>query len=260
MALALAARPAAAYQGFGASTPGGAGKPVYRVTNLNDSGPGSFRDAVSQGNRTVVFDVTGTINLLSAVSIKGGFLTIDGLSAPPPGVTLRNAGLRLSDSTVHDVIVRGIRVRSPGINDSSGDGISIKYGAYNVVIDHVSVHDCGDGSLDITKGAHDVTVSWSVFSGCAKNMLIKYEASRVSLHHNVFVDSQYRNPWVNNLDDGTPAPDTTVDMRNNLVWNWGNSGGGTGAECGANVNVVNNWYSSPGTTPDRQAKALMVNG
>ncbi|MGH7821911.1 MAG: hypothetical protein ACREQ9_19285 [Candidatus Binatia bacterium] len=259
LALLAPASTASGAQGFGASTPGGAGKPVYRVTNLNDSGAGSLRDAVSQGNRSVVFTVAGTIDLQSAVSVKGAFVTVDGFSAPAPGITLRNAGMRLSGTSVHDVVLRGFRIRNPGVNDSSGDGVSIKYGAYNVLVDHLSIDGCGDGSLDVTKSAHDVTVAWSVLSGCAKNVLIKYEATRVTLHHNVFVHSQWRNPWISNVNEGIVSPDTTVDMRNNLVWGWGDSGGGTGIECGAKANVVSNFFSSPKTSLDRQENALMVN-
>ena len=258
LASTFVARAAIAAQGFGADTPGGAGKPVYRVTTLADTGPGSLRDAVSQGNRTILFDRAGSIDLDSNVAVRGAFLTIDGLSAPSPGITLRNAGLYLSGSGVHDVIVRGIRVRDPGRN-GTGDGITIKEGAYRVLVDHVSLDGCGDGNIDVTKGAHDVTIAWSVLSGCAKNVLIKYEAQRVTLHHNVLVHSQWRNPWISNLNEGTIAPDTTADLRNNLIWGWGSDGGGTGVECGAKANVVNNYYSSPKTTRERQEKALMVN-
>src|SRR5262245_35263342 len=70
------------YEGFGASTQGGEGGAEVRVTNLNDNGPGSLRDAVSQGNRKVVFDVAGTIQLAGPVHVKGAFITIDGFRAP----------------------------------------------------------------------------------------------------------------------------------------------------------------------------------
>ncbi len=82
--------------------------------------------------------------------------------------------------------MRGIRVR-----DAPLDGIQIANSAYNVVIDHVSISGSGDGNLDITESSHDVTVSWSILAAPAsdKNMLIKYNASRISLHHNLFTQS-----------------------------------------------------------------------
>ncbi|MGH7803506.1 MAG: hypothetical protein ACREQJ_04105 [Candidatus Binatia bacterium] len=259
----LVAASSRAMEGFGADTPGGTGKPVYRVTHLGDSGPGSLRDAVSRGGRHVVFDVAGSIGLRSIVKIRGAFLTVDGFTAPSPGITLRDAGLRIFGSDgAHDVVIRGIRIRHPGVNDREGDGIDIKHGAYNVLIDHVSIGGCGDGNIDVTRKAHDVTIAWSVLSGCAKNVLVKYEASRVSLHHNVFVDSKYRNPNVAHTDEFVPnvAPDITADVRNNVVWNWGDSGGGTILQCGAKVNVVNNFYSSPRASRARQARAIVDSG
>ncbi len=248
------------YSGWGSSTPGGYGQPVYHVTNLADSGSGSFRDAVSQGNRYVVFDVAGTINLSSVVEIRGAFVTVNGLSAPSPGITIQQAGLRIAGSP-HDVIVSGIRIRSPGINSSEGDGITIKDGVYNVVIDHVSVNGASDGNIDITKSAHDVTVQWSVLSNCGANMLINYGAQHISLHHNIWVDSQWRNPGIQ-FDDAatTMAPDTTADFRNNIVWNWGDSGGGTVLQCGAKVNVVNNFYFSGATIASRKQNGIVNDG
>ena len=261
---AAGVRPAlAGAQGFGANTPGGSGRAVVRVTNLNDSGAGSLRDAVSGGDRTVIFDVAGEIRLRSIVSIKGSFLTVDGFTAPSPGITVRDAGLRIwGKEGAHDVIIRGIRIRNPGVNDREGDGIDVKFGAHDVLIDHVSLDGCGDGNIDVTRKAHDVTVAWSVLSGCAKNVLIKYEASRVSLHHNVFVNSKYRNPNVAHTDEFLPnvAPEITADVRNNLVWHWGDAGGGTILQCGAKANVVNNFYSSPRTSPERQEKAIVDSG
>src|SRR6476659_10998443 len=102
--LTAAGAPAArAEQGFGAGTPGGSGKPVVHVVNLADSGAGSLRDAVSAGNRYVVFDVAGDIPLVSDVFVRGAFVTVDGSTAPAPGITLRTHGLSISgDRGAHD--------------------------------------------------------------------------------------------------------------------------------------------------------------
>ena len=243
------------YEGFGASTPGGSGGDAVRVTNLNDAGPGSLRDAVSQGHRTVVFDVGGTIELASAVYVTGAFITIDGFTAPPPGITLRGGGLIVRGREgAHDLIIRGLRVR-----EASEDGIQIAYGAYNVVVDHVSVHGSRDGNLDITEGAHDVTVSWSILAAPAsgKNMLIKYNAARISVHHTLFVDAAMRNPQVATDDAGTIATNITADLRNNVVWNWG-LGFGTRVESAAWANAVNNLYGSPASSRDDERGALRV--
>jgi pectate lyase len=109
---------ARADQGFGAGTPGGSGKPVVHVTNLNDSGAGSLRAALSAGNRTVVFDVAGDIVLSSHLYVQGPFVTLDGTSAPARDHPAQH-GLHIrSDHGAYDVIVRSIRVR-----DAVQDGI-----------------------------------------------------------------------------------------------------------------------------------------
>ena len=248
------------YQGFGATTPGGQGQPVYHVTNLNDSGPGSLRDALLLGNRYVSFDVAGEILLGSKLPVRGAFITIDGFSAPSPGITLRNAGLNVSGiKGAHDLIVRGIRVR-----DSGEDGIQVVDGAYNVIIDHVSIDGSVDGNLDIGTGSHDVTVSWSIFSGTDTNMLIKFNPSRVTLHHNLYINSTQRNPQVRIDNIGTLATDTTVDMRNNLVWDWA-GGSGTMIWHGPWANIVENYYAANGGDADdaltvsNGARAFVIN-
>ena len=252
-----------AYQGFGAKTPGGSGKAIVRVANLNDSGPGSFRDAVSQGNRTIVFDVGGELVLTKTVVVRGAFITIDGFTAPPPGITLKNYGLSIGGNRgAHDVIVRGMRVRDAGIkgDKEQTDGINVIKTAYNVVIDHVSIQGSEDGNLDIGTDSRDVTVSWSILAeprSNQKNMLIKYNPARISLHHNIFVHAQQRNPQVTIDNAGTAATDTTLDMRNNLVWNWG-TGYGTMIWYGPRANVVNNFYSSPQSSAKNQKQALVV--
>jgi pectate lyase len=262
--LALLASPVAhgfedLYQGFGATTPGGTGGTVVHVTHLGDSGEGSLRDAVADSNRFVVFDVAGEIQLLTPILVKGSFITIDGFSAPSPGITLKGQGLYLHGTKgAHDVIVRGLRIR-----DAAKDGMQIKFGAYNVVVDHVSIARSGDGNVDVTRDAHDVTISWSIFAeplgldGQGKNVLVKYFPSRVSLHHNIAVESGERNPQVRIDDVGTPATDTTADLRNNLIWNWA-TGYGAKAWYGPRVNAVNNFFASPESRSKDQKKALIV--
>jgi hypothetical protein len=160
IALLLLAVPASAghapLEGFGTDTPGGDGKPVYRITTLTDQKtnppPGSLRHAISQGHRYVVFDVGGTITLQDNIDICQSFVTVDGFSAPPPrhhahwqrdrcpGIC-RGRPTNTSPVTGHDVIIQGIRVQDAGAAGSSTDCFRVAAGAYNVVLDHVS----GDG-------------------------------------------------------------------------------------------------------------------
>lgn len=233
------------YQGFGAATPGGSGKPVYRVTNLRDSGPGSLRDAVSRGQRLIVFDVGGEINLSSRIHVKGSYITIDGFTARPPGITLKGWGLYMwGNDGAHNIIIRGIRVRN-----SAGDGLHVSKGAHDIVIDRSSVALAGDGNIDITEGTYNVTVSRTILAEPAagnKNMLIMYDSPRrITLHHNLFIKAESRSPQIQTDGLGTPATDTTVDMRNNLIWDW--SGGyGSRIRYGPWVNIINNFYAANG--------------
>lgn len=257
---------ATVYQGFGGATPGGAGKTPYHVTNLNDSGPGSLRDAVSQGNRYVLFDVGGVITLRSEIYVMGPFVTIDGTTAQAPGITLQNYGLIIRGTKgAHDVIVSNLRTRN-----AYNDGFQIAYGAYNVVLDHVSAQFSGDGNLDITETSHDVTVQWSIFeepkeagdpgalaASQEKNSLIKYNIWNVSLHNNIFTEARQRNPQFR-VDDTTTSATTSTsgDMRNNIIWNW-RGGSATAILYGVNVNVANNFYGGPAGTDFNDALAII---
>jgi hypothetical protein len=252
--------------GFGGRTHGGAGRSVVHVTNLLDDGRGSLREALAGGDRTVVFDVAGEITLATTLYVRGAYVTIDGTSAPAPGITLRGHGLAIHGHAstafdcratcfgAHDVVVRGVRVRG-----AAGDGLRIAHGAHDVRIERVSIQGSADGNLDITD-SHDVTVAWSILAEPAldqKNMLIKYRARRVSLHHNLFVAAKQRNPLIRVDEAGTPAADTTVDMRNNVVWDWG-PGYGTLVSHGPRANVVANLYGSVSSPRRNRQQALVV--
>jgi hypothetical protein len=240
--LSACANPSSGYEGFGRNTTGGAGQPVYRVTNLNDSGSGSLRDALSKGNRCIVFDVGGTISLSSDLIVRGANVTIDGLTAPSPGITLKNRTLVMQGSSgAGNLVVRGIRHRG-----AADDAMRV-LNAANIVFDRVSVTGFGDGGIDITEKARDITIQWSILGqgNPSHNFitLIAYGANRVSLHHNLYINGADRLPKCDGATGATSVyPGTVCDVRNNVIWNFSQRatavrGYGTG-------NVVNNYYQT----------------
>ena len=121
-------------QGWGRYVTGGRGGSVYHVTNLNDSGTGSLRDAVSKPNRIVVFDVAGVIKINSALVFSGN-LYVAGQTAPGEGVTVY--GNRVSFSGANNIIVRYMRFRMGHGGDSGKDAAGLANGA-NMIFDHCS--------------------------------------------------------------------------------------------------------------------------
>jgi pectate lyase len=108
---------------------------------------------------------------------------------------------------------------------------------------HVSLDSCGDGNTDITNNSSEVTIDHSILSDCGKNSLIKYDDPHsISLHHNIYFGSQYRNPWMSAVASGMSPSATNVHFEGNIVWNWGNSGGGAGVECGAKMNIEHSLF------------------
>ncbi len=260
------------YQGFGSQTKGGEGYPVVRVTNLNASGPGSLRDAVSSGRRTVKFDVAGTIHLPedAPIALGGPYITIDGSSAPSPGITLQGAGFDIygryspryyppdgivtdyPGEAAHDVIIHHIRIRD---TIPHRDAVLVSMGAYNVVLDHLSISGAGDGSIDVSE-SHDVTISYCILArpfttvegtkyGSSKQMYLTYGSYNLSVHHNVLAEGGERNPKLR-YDGYGGAGSVGADIRNNLIWfgidTYQDYSSGTDIEDGARANVVNNFY------------------
>ncbi len=252
-ALLVCAAPASArpLQGFGADTVGGSGGESYVVSSLADSGPGTFRDAVSVSNREISFAVGGTIELSSTVRVTGHHLTIDGSTAPDPGITITAAhdgvtGALFDIRGANDMIVRHIRVIDAP-DAVAGDNLRIWDGAHNIVIDHCSFRRAGDGNLDICIDAHDITIQWSIIAETVKNSLIRTGLTNISLHHNLFILGDERNPQ---LDDAT-----SVDMVNNIICGWA-SNYGTRLRNGASANLVKNYYL-PGSRSD-EANAVVI--
>ncbi len=135
-------------EGFGAFVTGGRGGTVYHVTNLNDSGPGSLRDAISQSNRIIVFDVCGVINSNPATALAfSNNITLAGQTAPGDGITIY--GNYVSLSSRNNIILRNIRIR-PGVNTAEDKkGLNITTGT-NMIVDHVSVEWARYDNIGVT--------------------------------------------------------------------------------------------------------------
>lgn len=200
--------------GFGGAATGGSSGCVYHVTSRADAGPGSLREGAERVDPLwIVFDVSGDIELASAIAMRSN-KTVDGRGA---AVTIRNFGLILGGATTSNVIIENLTFIG-NMQGGNNDAIQIADGARTVWIDHCSLSSYGDGLIDITHGATDVTVSWSVFSAHDFVMLIGRSPDdvedvniRATLHHN----------WWNQT--GSYAPRLRfgkAHVLNNLIDRW----------------------------------------
>ena len=197
-------------EGFGQFASGGRGGETFHVTTLDDSGPGTFRDAVSKPNRTVVFDVGGVIRLKSNVTVSS-HLTLDGTAAPGDGVTLYERSVSFSGQ--NNVIVRYLRFRE-GIAGDRGKGSVDLSGGGDMIFDHCSIEwgrwDC----LRVTQGSHDIT-----FQNCIIGEGVDPQRfgslsdtiTNITYSHNLWINNQSRNPKAKG----------TIQYINNVVYNWG---------------------------------------
>jgi pectate lyase len=211
--------------------------------------------------------VGGEIKLSNDIWVKGSFITIDGTTAPSPGITLKDRALLIHGHVgAHDVIVRGIRSReSQGCDSctSTGAGIGIGNGAYNVVIDRVSVAKAQDQAIQVGRGAHDVTIQWSIFAE-SKNpykntnlpILLNTGTKRISFHHNLVIKGYERMPQARYSESGVQASDTQLDMRNNLIWDWGYAA--TQVWKGSRANIVGNYFYDPGASDNDKKRAIYL--
>ncbi len=235
-AIAVPAFPGA--EGFGANAKGAraaAGPAVYRVTNLNDSGAGSFRDAVSASGRVVVFEVGGIIRINSPLVVSSG-LTIAGQTAPGGGITVY--GDRVSFSGASNTICRYIRFRM-GVEGSSGaDAIGIANGT-DMIFDHVSASWGRDETFSISGDAaqritlQDCLIAQGLRIHSAGGLM--QTSGGVSVFRTLYADNYMRNPKVKGLND----------YINNVVYNWGSGGGYIPAGDSAGdsyANLINNVF------------------
>jgi pectate lyase len=237
-------------EGSGRFAAGGRGGAVYEVTNLNNSGAGSIVDALSQPNRTIVFRVSGTIELNGVMLYPQSNTTIAGQTAPGDGICIKGR-FHIRDN-VHDIIIRYIRIRvDAGAPNSDGDAIDIDNG-YNIIIDHVSASYSRDETISCQEDSDNVTVQWCIMSEALTNenhsygSLIRGEyGQEKTYHHNLYAHNYSRNPRPGNYTSGGSDPEGLhFDFRNNVVYNWLKTAPGYG-DSGSEVsryNFVGNVY------------------
>lgn len=243
-------------EGHGRNTLGGRGGEVYEVTNLKDSGPGSLRAAVTATvPRTVVFRVSGTIDLQSELKILHPYITIAGQTAPGDGIALKRYPLVIA---ADEVIIRYLRVRLGGESGGASDAVSSRY-FNNIVIDHVSASWSVDEAMSIYH-CENVTVQWSIIS---ESLYMSnhdkgvhgfggiWGSNNSSYHHNLLAHHTARNPRFSSGSGHT-------DFRNNVIYNWaGNSSHGGEQNQKSDdrfnftfINLVANYYKpGPATEP-----------
>lgn len=205
-------------EGYGRNATGGREGEMYHVTNLNDDGPGSFRDAVSQPNRIIVFDVSGIIKLSSSPIVLRSNQTILGQTAPGDGIVLY--GGRMSASGATNTIVRYLRVRMGANFPSQADAGGIANGS-NVIFDHCSFTWGRDENFSINgdgKGTppQDITIQNSIIGHGLQNHscggLIQTGITEgITIFRNLYINNNSRNPKVKGLNQ----------FVNNVVYNWG---------------------------------------
>ncbi len=239
----------------------GRGGTVYEVTNLSDTGPGSFRAACeASGTRTVVFRVSGKIQLATELSITNPYLTIAGQTAPGNGVCI--AGETVSLDT-HDIIVRHLRIRR-GSTDANrrDDALGSNSTTGNIIVDHCSTSWGLDENLSIYRykdsGEHvwptqNVTIQYCVSSEALNTYSHAFGATwggtLCSYHHNLFACNTGRNPSL--------SFPMVLDFRNNVLYNW-DYRTIDGADGRAQVNIADNYYKSGPATDSGELRYRIV--
>jgi pectate lyase len=258
-------------EGFGKYTTGGRGGKIMIVSNLDDKGTGSFREAVeAKGKRIVVFAVSGTIHLESKLFIKGD-ITISGQTAPGDGICLADQPVSLSGD---NIILRYIRFRMGDkyqkggmVDGNGGDDAFGGTRRKNIIIDHCSMSWSTDEVFSIYAG-DSTTVQWNLISE-PLNYSYHFETGdkdyehhgyggiwggrHLSAHHNLFAHCNNRNPRFDGIRN---SPEENVDYRNNVIYNWG--GNNIYAGEGGNYNLVNNYFKY-GPSTSKSVKFRVVN-
>ncbi len=230
LALNLAATPRIFAFGYGYGSVATGGTTAYKVTNLNDSGAGSFRTGVTTSGNNVTFGVSGTIVLKSEIGI-GNNVTIDGT-----GANITIVSNTVSFSNHHNVIIKNVRFRQ-GLAGDSGKGSLMGTACYNIMIDHCSIEMGRWDCFECTGTSSNLTLEYCIvgqgvdpqyFGG-----LLDGE-NRMTIHHNLWIDNNNRNPKLK----------ANSQYINNVVYDWIDAGGVEGGHSSApwKSDFINNYF------------------
>ena len=225
-------------EGFGRFASGGRGGTVYHVTNLNDTGAGSFRDAVSRPGRTVIFDVAGVIRIKEKIAAAPG-ITIAGQTSPGTGITVYGNSVSFSSNT----IVRYMRFRG-SINMSKGACTVVADDLNDIIFDHVSIEWGRWDNLHV-KNSTNITFQYCLigegidpqrFGALLEN------PEDITVHHSLWIGNHSR----------SPKAKAKIEYINNVVYNWGKSAfiGGHSAQNHYQDIVGNYFIAGPSSTDD----------
>jgi len=239
---------------------------IYHVTNLNDSGEGSFRDALTESNRMIVFDVAGNIFLKSAIRVNGvSNITILGQTAPGEGICV--GGESTLFENCENIILRYVRFRPGDAGTSQEDALGIKR-CKDFIVDHCSVTWSVDEALSAYAN-RNFTAQYNIIAQSLYDSVHEKGAhayggiwggENASFHHNLIAHHYSRMPRIGTSQtvstyNNDPDTDGLVDIRNNVFYNWV-SRPGYGGENGVRVNFVGNFYK-PGPSSQRKDQAFL---
>ena len=215
-------------EGYGAFAKGGRGGDVYHVTNLNNSGTGSFADAIATVpalGRTIVFDVSGHIHV-NKTTLSASKVTIAGQTAPGDGIGFKDGTFIISGD---DVVIRHARFRY-GKKAAGGDCIDLSSGTLNAILDQISIQFSTDENISsFSSPPENLTMQWSLNGWGLESHSCGglWDQNHASSHHSLWAHNHTRNPkarpnglleWINNVTFDWDIGFIMGDSTSNAAW------------------------------------------